>query len=111
MGPALFRCPNRQRTRGAVINSSSPTTPPPPASRTGTLGRLGCYVLPGAAHNPREGLDEARAAEALGLGGVWIGERYDSKDLPTLASAIGQVTRRVRIGAAVTHPILRHPMV
>src|SRR5690606_125340 len=89
----------------------SPTTPPSPASRTGTLGRLGCYVLPGAAHNPREGLDEARAAEALGLGGVWIGERYDSQDLPTLASAIGQVTRRVRIGAAVTHPILRHPMV
>jgi probable F420-dependent oxidoreductase len=47
----------------------------------------------------------------MGLGGVWIGERYDSKDLPALASAIGQVTGRIRIGAAITHPILRHPMV
>jgi probable F420-dependent oxidoreductase len=73
--------------------------------------QLGAYVLPGAAPDPRVGLDEARAAEAMGLGAVWIGERYDSKDLPTLASAIGQVTQRVRIGAAVTHPFLRHPMV
>jgi probable F420-dependent oxidoreductase len=47
----------------------------------------------------------------MGLGAVWIGERYDSKDLPTLASAIGQLTTRVRIGAAITHPFLRHPMV
>ncbi|WP_395108069.1 TIGR03857 family LLM class F420-dependent oxidoreductase [Actinomadura sp. SCN-SB] len=95
------------------MNSPSPTTSTTasPASRPGALTRLGCYVLPGAAHNPREGLDQARAAEALGLGAVWIGERYDSKDLPALASAIGQVTERVRIGAAITHPILRHPMV
>jgi 5,10-methylenetetrahydromethanopterin reductase len=75
------------------------------------LADLGSYVLPGAAPDPRVGLDEARAAEAMGLGAVWIGERYDSKDLPSLASAIGQVTDRVRIGAAITHPFLRHPMV
>lgn len=76
-----------------------------------TITRLGCYVLPGAANDPKRGLDEARAAEELGLGAVWIGERYDSKDLGALAGAIGQVTGRVRIGAAVTHPHLRHPMV
>lgn len=73
--------------------------------------RLGCYVLPGAAPDPRLGLAESRTAEALGLGSVWIGERYDTKDLPSLAGAIGQVTDRVRIGAAVAHPVLRHPMV
>ncbi|MCW2829725.1 MAG: family class F420-dependent oxidoreductase [Aeromicrobium sp.] len=75
------------------------------------LDRLGCYVLPGAAADPREGLEQAKAAETIGARSVWIGERYDSKDLPTLASAIGQVTSRVGIGAAVTHPGLRHPMV
>ena len=75
------------------------------------LGRLGCYVLPGGVPDPRKGLDQARAAEALGLGAVWIGERYDTKDLPSLAGAIGQVTSDVRIGAAITHPGLRHPMV
>ena len=72
---------------------------------------LGCYVLPGGVTDPRVGLEQARAAEQLGLGAVWIGERYDTKDLPSLAGAIGQVTERVAVGAAVTHPGLRHPMV
>ena len=72
---------------------------------------LGCYVLPGGVTDPRAGLEQARAAEQLGLGTVWIGERYDTKDLPSLAGAIGQVTERVDVGAAVTHPGLRHPMV
>ncbi|HVW44703.1 MAG TPA: TIGR03857 family LLM class F420-dependent oxidoreductase [Amycolatopsis sp.] len=77
----------------------------------GLAAGLGSYILPGAAHDPRAGLDEAVAAERMGLGAVWIGERYDTKDLPALASAVGQVTGHVRIGAAVTHPYLRHPMV
>lgn len=76
-----------------------------------TAGGLGCYVLPGGIDDPREGLAQARAAERLGLDAVWIGERYDTKDLPSLAGAIGQITSRVRIGAAVTHTGLRHPMV
>jgi 5,10-methylenetetrahydromethanopterin reductase len=74
-------------------------------------GRLGCYVLPGGVIDPRRGLDEARIAEALGFGTVWIGERYDTKDLAALAGAIGQVTEHVGIAAGVTHPGLRHPMV
>jgi len=72
---------------------------------------LGCYVLPGGVRDPRAALDQARATEALGLGTVWIGERFDTKDLPSLAGAISQVTDRVRIGAAVTVPGVRHPMV
>lgn len=98
-----------QGIRGIDINSSSPIASQ--SGRSEQLDRLGCYVLPGAAHDLREGLEQARDAEALGLGTVWIGERYDSKDLPSLASALGQVTERVRIGAAIAHPILRHPMV
>jgi len=73
--------------------------------------QLGCYVLPGGVHDPTPVIGQAQAAERLGLGAVWIGERYDTKDLPSLAGAIGQATRRVRIGAAVTSPGLRHPMV
>jgi 5,10-methylenetetrahydromethanopterin reductase len=61
--------------------------------------------------DPRPALAQARDAEALGLHAVWIGERYDTKDLPALAGALSQVTTRVQIGAAVTHPGLRHPMV
>ena len=72
---------------------------------------LGCYVLPGGVRDPSLALDQARATEALGFGSVWIGERFDTKDLPSLAGAISQVTERVRIGAAVTVPGVRHPMV
>ncbi len=73
--------------------------------------RLGCYVLPGGVSDPRPVTGQARRAEATGLGTAWIGERYDTKDLPALAGALTQATRRIRIGAAVTHTGLRHPMV
>ncbi|MFI5053239.1 MAG: TIGR03857 family LLM class F420-dependent oxidoreductase [Acidimicrobiia bacterium] len=76
-----------------------------------SVDRLGCYVLPGGVRDPLAGLDQARAAERLGFGTIWIGERYDTKDLPSLAGAISQITSRPRIAAGVTHPGLRHPMV
>lgn len=72
---------------------------------------LGAYVLPGGVTDPTAVVGQAHAAEALGLGTVWIGERYDTKDLPSLAGALTQVTTRVRIGAGITHTGLRHPMV
>jgi len=74
-------------------------------------GLLGCYVLPGGVTDPRPALDQARAAQAQGLGAVWVGERYDTKDLPSLIGAMSQVTDGIRLGAAVTHEGLRHPMV
>jgi 5,10-methylenetetrahydromethanopterin reductase len=73
--------------------------------------RLGCYVVPGGVSDPRVAIGEAKAAEDLGFGTVWIGERYDTKDLPSLAGALGVLTTRVNIAAGVTHPGLRHPMV
>ncbi len=54
---------------------------------------------------------QAAKVEEIGLGTAWIGERYDTKDLPSLAGALSQTTRTIRIGAAVTHTGLRHPMV
>jgi hypothetical protein len=81
------------------------------AGGPGASGRLGCYVLPGGVTDPRPALDQARSAQAQGLGAVWVGERYDTKDLPSLIGALSQVTDRIRLGAAVTHEGLRHPMV
>jgi len=72
---------------------------------------LGSYVLPGGVADPRPVVEQARRAEGIGLGTVWIGERYDTKDLPSLAGALTQTTTTVRIGAAITHTQLRHPMV
>ncbi len=75
------------------------------------LDHLGCYVLPGGVPDPRPALQQAKIAEDLGFGTAWISERYDTKDLPSLAGAVGQVTERIRIAAGITHPGLRHPMV
>jgi 5,10-methylenetetrahydromethanopterin reductase len=72
---------------------------------------LGSYVLPGGVPDARPVVEQGQCAEEVGLGTVWIGERYDTKDLPSLAGALTQTTSRVRIGAAITHTQLRHPMV
>ncbi len=88
-------------------------------SGASTIGRpsprdsrlLGCYVLPGGVSDPTAAFAEAEAAESLGLGAIWIGERYDTKDLPSLAGALGVLTSRITIAAGVIHPGLRHPMV
>lgn len=72
--------------------------------------QLGCYLLPGGVPDPTVGIQEALAAEALGLGTVWIAERYDTKDLPALAGALSQATDRVAIAAGITHTTTRHPM-
>src|ERR1700722_15332125 len=73
--------------------------------------RLGAYVLPGAAHDPVSGIAQAEATERMGFGTVWIGERYDTKDLGALGGARTQVPRRVQGAAGITHPYLPHPMV
>src|ERR1700722_14079352 len=74
------------------------------------LGRLGAYVLPGAARDPASGIEQARATERMGLGTTWIGERYDTKDLGALAGALSQVTGRVEVAAGIPRPYLRPPM-
>jgi len=88
-----------------------PVTPGGSEFNRHSPSRLGAYVLPGGVGDPRQVVEQARVAEASGLGTVWIGERYDTKDLPSLAGALTQTTSSVRIGAAVTHTQLRHPMV
>jgi 5,10-methylenetetrahydromethanopterin reductase len=72
--------------------------------------RLGAYVLPGRVDDPRPAIDQARAAEELGLGSVWVGERFGTKDAGALAAAIGQATSTVGIGTAITTFATRHPL-
>jgi 5,10-methylenetetrahydromethanopterin reductase len=75
------------------------------------LQRLGAYVLPGGPTDAVPALAQARAIEQAGLGAVYIGERYATKDLPSLAGALSQVTVASRLIAAITHIGTRHPMV
>jgi probable F420-dependent oxidoreductase len=72
---------------------------------------LGAYVLPGRVADPRPALTQARAAEELGLGTVWLSERWGTKDFAVLAGALGQVTSTTKVAAGITHFQVRHPAV
>lgn len=73
--------------------------------------QLGCYLLAGQPKTPREIVEEAAQAEALGLGTAFVSERYQSKEAATLCGAAGAVTNEIRIATACTNHNTRHPMV
>ena len=60
---------------------------------------LGIYVLPGRSPSPATGIGEALAAEAAGLGSVYVIERLDVKDAAVLCGAIA-----ARAAATARHP-------
>jgi probable F420-dependent oxidoreductase len=69
------------------------------------------YILPGKVADPRPGLDQAREAEQLGLGGVFLSERWETKELGTVIGALSQVTSKLTLVAGLTHFGTRHPLV
>jgi 5,10-methylenetetrahydromethanopterin reductase len=68
-------------------------------------------VLPGRVADPRPAIEQARKAEELGLGTVWLSERWGTKDFAVLAGALGQVTSKAKIASGITHFGVRHPAV
>jgi 5,10-methylenetetrahydromethanopterin reductase len=78
---------------------------------TVSFPELGCYGLAGHTADPRDLLDEVRAAEALGLGSVFLSERFNVKDAGVLAGAAAAVSTRIGIGTAATNHNTRHPLV
>lgn len=73
--------------------------------------QLGCYLLPGHSRTPADAIGEARQAEAMGLGKVWLSERFDVKDAGVICSAALSVTERIKVATAGTNLHTRHPMV
>jgi len=72
--------------------------------------KVGTYILPGRVRDPIRGLAEAQDAERIGLGAVWISERYATKEPAVLSGAVSQLTSRVRI-AATMYVTVRNPVV
>jgi 5,10-methylenetetrahydromethanopterin reductase len=72
---------------------------------------LGIYTLSGHSEDPSEMLGEVRDAEALGLGSVWLSERFDVKDVPTCAGAVAAVTNSIHVCTGATNHFIRHPQV
>jgi probable F420-dependent oxidoreductase len=72
---------------------------------------LGIYALPGHNTDTSVMLDEVRGAEQLGLGTIWLSERFDIKDVPTCAGAAAAITSEIHIATAATNHFIRHPQV
>lgn len=72
---------------------------------------LSCYLLPGHTTTPADAISEARMAEDLGLGRVWLSERFDVKDAGVICSAALAVTSRIHVATGATNIHTRHPMV
>ena len=89
------------------------TTGQAAASEPGARGlfdKFGTYILPGRVSDPRRGIDEAREAERIGLGCVWISERYALKEPAVLSGAVAEATSKIRI-AGTMYATMRHPLV
>lgn len=71
---------------------------------------LDCYLLPGHTTTPRDAIDEARAAEAVGMGRVWLSERFDVKEAGVICSAALAVTETLTVATAATNVHTRHPL-
>lgn len=78
---------------------------------TTQMNELAFYTLAGAPEGPRDLIDEVRAAEELGLGSVFISERFNIKEAATLCGAVGAVSNSLGIATAATNHNTRHPMV
>lgn len=72
---------------------------------------LGCYGLAGHTEDPHDLLAECLRAEELGLGAIFLSERFNLKDAGVLAGAAAAATSRIGIGTAATNPNTRHPLV
>ena len=72
---------------------------------------LGCYGLAGHTESPADLLDEIRFAETLGVGAMFLSERFNLKDAGVLAGAAATISHRIGIGTAATNHNTRHPLV
>ena len=72
---------------------------------------LSCYLLPGHTRTPIDAKQQAQQAEELGLGKVWLSERFDVKDAGVICSAALAVTDRIEVATAATNLHTRHPHV
>ena len=75
------------------------------------LAELGCYGLAGHTDTPRDLIAECVRAEELGLGALFLSERFNVKDAGVLAGAAAAATRSIGIGTATTNPNTRHLLV
>lgn len=75
------------------------------------MPEIGFYTLAGAPETPRDLITEVQDAEAMGIGAVFISERFNIKEALTLSGAVGAVSTRIGIATAATNHNTKHPIV
>ncbi|WP_084727157.1 TIGR03857 family LLM class F420-dependent oxidoreductase [Rhodococcoides yunnanense] len=76
-----------------------------------SLPEIGFYALAGGATEPRDLIEEARVAEALGIGSAFVSERLNLKEAATISGALGAVSTTLGIATGVTNQNFRAPTV
>ena len=72
--------------------------------------QLGAYTLPGRSIHPRLAIEQSQIAEEIGLGTIWLSERFGTKDAATVIGAMAQATSTINLGVGITHFQTRHPL-
>jgi 5,10-methylenetetrahydromethanopterin reductase len=75
------------------------------------LPELACYGLPGHAESPRALLTQLGDADRIGLGSVFISERFNVKETASLTGAAVVTSERLGVATGVTNVNSRHPLV
>ncbi|WP_435768840.1 TIGR03857 family LLM class F420-dependent oxidoreductase [Nocardioides sp. SYSU DS0651] len=75
------------------------------------LPELACYGLAGHTSTPRDLLGEVREAERMGIGSLFLSERFNVKDAGVMAGAAAAASERIGIATAATNHNTRHPLV
>jgi 5,10-methylenetetrahydromethanopterin reductase len=75
------------------------------------LCELGFYGLAGHTNDPADLLGECRDADELGLGSVFLSERFNLKEAGVLSGAAAAASTRLGVATAATNHNTRHPLV
>ncbi|MCD4527075.1 TIGR03857 family LLM class F420-dependent oxidoreductase [Nocardioides sp. cx-173] len=75
------------------------------------LPELACYGLAGHSASPADLVGEVREAERLGIGSVFLSERFNVKDAAVLAGAAVAASTTIGVATAATNHNSRHPLV
>ena len=90
---------------------AAPGAPAGPGEPAPVLPEIGCYGLAGHSSSPGDLVTEAALADRMGIGAMFLSERFALKDAAVMAGAAVAATSRLGVGTAATNHNLRHPLV
>ena len=92
-------------------STADPTPTPTDAHVDPLLPEIGCYGLAGHSASPGDLVAEAALADRMGIGAMFLSERFALKDAAVMAGAAVAASSRLGVGTAATNHNLRHPLV